>query len=275
MFSKERGERMESKALSIKEEKGSLNQNVLIDYDVYIMKPLEKILYILLAAAVIFTIGFIFYQSVILALLLTPFALFYPKIKTKEIIKRRKKLLNLQFKDMLYALSSSLTAGKSPETAFSDVLKDLKVLYPTTDVYIIKEVEYIIRKLNMNETVEAVLDDLAKRSKIEDIQNFVEVFKTCKRTGGNLVSVIRNSSDVISEKIEIVEDINTIIAAKKFEHKILSVMPILMIVVLSLTTEDYMEPLFSTILGRVVMTAAIIIIAAGYFISQKIMDIKV
>ena len=94
------------------------------------------------------------------------FALFYPKIKTKEIIKRRKKLLNLQFKDMLYALSSSLTAGKSPETVFSDVLKDLKVLYPTTDVYIIKEVEYIIRKLNMNETV-AVLDDLAKRSKLK------------------------------------------------------------------------------------------------------------
>ena len=275
MFSKERGERMESKNLIIKEEKGSLNQNVLIDYDVYIMKPLEKILYILLAAAVIFTIGFIFYQSVILALLLTPFALFYPKIKTKEIIKRRKKLLNLQFKDMLYALSSSLTAGKSPETAFSDVLKDLKVLYPTTDVYIIKEVEYIIRKLNMNETVEAVLDDLAKRSKIEDIQNFVEVFKTCKRTGGNLVSVIRNSSDVISEKIEIVEDINTIIAAKKFEHKILSVMPIVMIVILSLTTEDYMQPLFNTILGRLVMTVAIIIMAVGYFISQKIMDIKV
>ena len=48
-----------------------------------------------------------------------------------------------------------------------------------------------------------------------------------------------------------------------------------MIVVLSLTTEDYMEPLFSTILGRIVMTVAIIIMAAGYFISQKIMDIKV
>lgn len=266
---------MESKTLTVTEEKDVQNQNVLIDYDVYIMKPAEKLLYILLAAAVLFTIGFIFYQNIILSLLLTPFALFYPKIKTREIIKKRKKLLNLQFKDMLYALSSSLTAGKSPESAFSDVLKDLKVLYPTTDVYIIKEVEYIIRKLNMNETVEAALDDLAKRTKIEDIQNFVEVFKTCKRTGGNLVAVTRNSSDVISEKIEIIEDINTTIAAKKFEHKILSVMPIVMIVILSLTTEDYMQPLFNTILGRLVMTVAIIIMAVGYFISQKIMDIKV
>ena len=52
-------------------------------------------------------------------------------------------------------------------------------------------------------------------------------------------------------------------------------MPIVMIVILSLTTEDYMQPLFNTILGRLVMTVAIIIMAVGYFISQKIMDIKV
>lgn len=266
---------MRFESLSIEEEKVSHNQNVLIDYDVYIMKPIERILYILLAAAVLFIMGFIFYQNVFLALLLTPFSLFYPKIKTKEIIKKRKNLLNLQFKDMLYSLSSSLTAGKSPESAFSDVLKDLKVLYPTSDVYIIKEVEYIIRKLNMNETVESALGDLGKRSKIEDIQNFTEVFKTCKRTGGNLVNVIRNSSDVINEKIEIIEDINTIVAAKKFEHKILSFVPIVMIVILTLTTEDYMAPLFNTILGRIVMTVAIIIMVVGYFISNKIMDIKV
>lgn len=266
---------MEFKSLSVNEKETIQKQNVLIDYNVYIMEPFEKFLYIFLAAAVLFVIGFIFYQNILLSLLLTPFAFFYPRIKIGEIIKKRKNLLNLQFRDMLYSLSSSLTAGKSPETAFSDVLKDLKVLYPTDDVYIIKEVEYIIRKLKMNETVESALDDLGKRSKIEDIQNFTEVFKTCKRTGGNLVNVIRNSSDVINEKIEIIEDINTIIAAKKFEHKILSFVPVIMIVILSLTTEDYMAPLFNTILGRTVMTIAIIIMVAGYFISHKIMDIEV
>ena len=70
---------MESKTLTVTEEKDVQNQNVLIDYDVYIMKPAEKLLYILLAAAVLFTIGFIFYQNIILSLLLTPFALFILK----------------------------------------------------------------------------------------------------------------------------------------------------------------------------------------------------
>jgi len=127
----------------------------------------------------------------------------------------------------------------------------------------------------MNETIEDALEDLAKRSHLEDIQNFTDVFKTCKRTGGNLVNVIRNSTNIINDKIEIKEEINTLLAAKKFEQKVLSVMPFIMILILSLTTEDYMAPVFDTIVGRIVMTFAIIIIAIGYFVSKKIMDIKI
>jgi len=148
-------------------------------------------------------------------------------------------------------------------------------LYPDPDTYIIREVEYIVRRLEMNETIEDALEDLAKRSHLEDIQNFTDVFKTCKRTGGNLVNVIRNSTNIINDKIEIKEEINTLLAAKKFEQKVLSVMPFIMILILSLTTEDYMAPVFDTIVGRIVMTFAIIIIAIGYFVSKKIMDIKI
>lgn len=250
------------------------NYSGLIDYDIYVMSFKEKSLYFLLAAAVLFVIGYIFYHNIILSLLLTPFALLYPKRKTKDIIEKRKNELNLQFKDLLYSLSSSLTAGKSVEMSFKEALKDLSILYPDPDTYIIREVEYIIRRLEMNETVEDVLEDLARRSHLEDIQNFTDVFKTCKRTGGNLVNVIRNSTNIINDKIEIKEEINTLLAAKKFEQKILSFMPLVMIVILSLTTDDYMAPVFDTIIGRIVMTFAIIIITAGYFISKKINGYK-
>lgn len=263
------------KNAELKEETLGQNYNNLIDYDVYVMKPGERLLYILLAAAVLFAIGCIFYHNIILSLLLTPFALLYPKRRTQQIIEKRKNELNLQFKDLLYSLSSSLTAGRSVELSFKEALKDLSILYPSTDTYIIREVEYIIRKIEMNETIEDALEDLSKRSHIEDIRNFTDVFKTCKRTGGNLVNVIRNSSNIINDKIEIKEEINTLLSSKKFEQKILSVMPLVMIVILSATTADYMAPVFNTIIGRIVMTVAIIIIAVGYFISNKIINIKV
>jgi len=114
------------------------------------------------------------------ALILTPLALLYPKRKTKDIIEKRKSELNLQFKDLLYSISASLTAGKSVETAFKEALNDLCILYPDPDTYIIREVEYIVRRLEMNETIEDALEDLAKRSHLEDIQNFTDVSKPAR-----------------------------------------------------------------------------------------------
>ena len=121
----------------------------------------EKIINIIFAAIIIFFIGFIFYRSIIISLLLCPLGLFYPRIKTKNIITKRKTELNLQFKDLLYSLASSMSAGKSIERAFREALKDLQVLYPSSNAYIIAEIEYIIRKLEMNETIESALSNFA------------------------------------------------------------------------------------------------------------------
>ncbi len=246
-----------------------------IDYNTYIMTQKEKTLYIIIAAIAIFIVGYVFYQSFVFSALLTPAALFYPKIKTKDIIKKRKEELNLQFKEALYSLSSSLTAGKSIEMAFKDALKDIVILYPDPDTFIIKEFQYIIRKLEMNETVESALEDLANRSHAEDIRNFVDVFKTCKRTGGNLVQVMKNTSDIINDKIVIKQEISTLLSQRKFEQKVLNLVPIGMIFLLSTSSADFMKPIFTQVSGRVVMTIAIVLLVTAYFISKKIMDIEV
>lgn len=187
----------------------------------------------------------------------------------------RKNELNIQFKDMLYSLSSSLSAGKSIELAFKDVLKDLSIMYPDPDASIIKEAGYIARKIDMNETVESALCDFARRAHSEDIDSFVDVFRTCKRMGGNMVEIIRNTSNIINDKIEIKQEINTILAERRFEQKVLNVLPILLILLLSLSAGDYMYPVFNTGTGRAVMSVAIILLIGAYFISKKITDIDV
>lgn len=251
------------------------NTSKLTDYDVYIMSQNEKMIYIAMASVALFVVGFIFYRNFILSGLLCPLALLYPKIRTKEIIAKRKNELCLQFKDMLYALSSSLSAGKSVESSLKEVLKDLSIQYPDPDTYIIKEVEYLVRRTEMNETIEVALADFAARAHLEDVENFVDVFQTCKRTGGNIVEIIKNTSNIINDKIEIKQEIGTLLAARKFEQKVLNIMPIGLILLLSVTAGDYMHPVFNTIAGRIAMTLAIILLAGSYFVSGKIMNIEV
>jgi len=245
------------------------------DYNVYKMNIKERFMYTLIAASFIYIIGYIFYHSHILAGLISLFGVFYPKMKTKDIIRNRKNNLNLQFSDMIYSLSSSLGAGQSIESAFNDVLKDLSIQYPDPTIDIMVEIEEIIRKLQLNETVESALQDFAQRSHLEDVQNFVDVFKTCKRTGGNLVDIIRNTSTIIHDKINIKMEIDTMISAKKFEQKVLSMIPIFLMIMLSMSAKDYMEPVFTTVLGRIGTTVSIILLGISTIISSKIMKIEV
>lgn len=252
-----------------------LQKSGMVDYDIYVMTSREKILTILAAGVVIFAVGMIFYHNVIFSLLLSLFALKFPKIRVQSIIKKRKNDLNLQFRDLLYSVSSSMEAGRSLEVAFKDALKDLAIIYPNNETAIIRETTYIVRKIEMNEPVEQAISEFGERSHIEDIENFADIIKVCKRTGGNLAEVIRSTSNVIGEKIETKREIETTITGKKFESRIMSVMPIFMVAILSFSSPDFMAPVFNTVAGAVVMTIAIVMFVVAFLISEKIVDINV
>lgn len=246
----------------------------LTDYDSYDMGLRERLLYIALASAVIFVVAFIFYRSFLLSMLLMPLSLLYPRMKTRDIIARRKKELNIQFKDMLYSLSSSISAGKTVEGAFREVLKDLPVMYPEPDAFILVEVRRIISRLETNETLESALLDFSHRAKLDDVDNFVNVFNICKRSGGNLTEVVKNTSAIINDRIEVGQEVDTMLAERKFEQKVLNAVPIFMILMLSATAPDYMSPVFNTGLGRFTMSISILLLAAAWFISAKFSNIK-
>ncbi len=89
-----------------------------------------------------------------------------PDIRTEQIIRKRKNQLTLQFKDM-YSLSSALSVGKSVETGLKDSLTDLRVIYPDPQTDILVELEYIIRGISMNNTVESMLQKFAERAHLK------------------------------------------------------------------------------------------------------------
>lgn len=249
--------------------------NYFTDYNAYKMTLGERIMYIILAAIVIFIIGFIFYRSIIFSLILTPLALLYPKYRLTQIIHKRKKQLTLQFKDMLYSLSSAIGAGNSVETSLNIVLNDMERQYFDPDTFIIKELELMVSKISLNQNIEDIFRDFAARSGIEDIKTFASIFEISKRTGGNLIEIIRQSSIIITEKIEMKMEIDTSLAGRKMEQKVLTIIPIVLIWVLTETTEGFMDVIFTSAEGRVVATVALIMILAGYLWSRKITDIQI
>ena len=246
-----------------------------LDYSVYYMKPMEWLLYFILAAVVLFILGYIFYRRPVVAGIIALLGLKYPDIRTKSIISKRRQRLTLQFKDMLYALSSAIGSGSSVEMAMRSVLEDLEHQYVNPNTYIIQEVSLINAKLNLGANIEDLFNDLADRSGIEDIRTFANIFDVSKRSGGNMMQIIRQTSDIITQKIETSNEIQTLLAEKKMEQKVMTAAPILLLALLTETTGDFMEPLFTTVKGALVCTLALVLVLVGFFWGKKLTDINI
>lgn len=245
------------------------------DYNEYDMSVPEKVLYAVLAGGVLFVVGWIFYQSVILSALLALFGLKYPKMRKKQIIAARKNKLNIQFKDMLYSLSSAVGAGNSVERALVVVLEDMRQQYNDPNAFIIKELELMVSRVQMNRNIEEVLKDFADRSHLEDIQTFANIFEISKRTGGNIIEIIRNTTQVIADKIETKTEIETLISGQQMEQKVLTVMPFGLIFFMTKTSGGFMDPIFTTLAGRVIATITLAVILLGTLWSKKIANITI
>lgn len=243
------------------------------NYNVYQFSRKENIRYILEGAVIVIVLGNLFYRSILAVLIISPIIYFYRKSKINQLIRERKWKLNLEFRDGITALSAALEAGYSAEKAFEEALRDLKQIYEEKAL-ILQEFAYITNQLRINITVEKALSDFSERTGIEDILSFAEVFSTAKRTGGDLINVIKVTSDVISDKIEVKREINTLITAKRLEANIMKLMPLFILLYLS-TTSSFLNPLFHNLLGNAVMTIFLASYLVAYIIINKIVAIEI
>lgn len=261
-----------------------------LNYKVYDMSAMEKLGYWMLAFVVGCGIGYLFYGGLgkdeygnsttvthicnivvsgIVGILATRF--FLP-VREKQLCEKRKKELRNQFVDMLDALATSLGAGKNVNDSFVGIYGDMKVQYGK-GAYITKEIGVIITGMNNNIPVEALLLDFGKRSGINDIANFAKVFRTAFRKGGNLKDIIRNTHQIIHDKIEIEMEIESLVASNKMEQNIMIVLPILLVAMLKMTSPEFATN-FSSISGIFATTFAVVSFVAAYMIGQKVLDIK-
>jgi tight adherence protein B len=247
----------------------------LIDnYNVYHYSKQEIFQLILKGSAFCIIFGILFYNNFLGILILLFFLPVYIKREKLNYIKKRKWKLNIEFGDGLSGLSAALNAGYSVENAFYQAVIDLKQMYGEESL-IINEFSTIVKKLKVNQNLEDILNDFGERSGVEDIKNFSEVFQTAKRTGGDLIRVIRTTEKTIRDKIDVEREIQTMITGKRLESRIMNIMPCGIIGYLRLSSPHFLDPLYGNIMGVAVMTAMLICYYAVTLLTNKLIDIKV
>lgn len=261
-----------------------------LNYRVYNMKFGEKLLYFMIAFVVGAAVGYLFYGGIgkdqfgqptattwTLDIVISSIAgiiagcLFVP-MRRKSIIEKRRSELRRQFRDMLDSLTTSIGAGKNVPDSMYAVHQDMMSQYGE-DSYIVKETAIIISGIQNNVAIEDVLEDFGRRSDIDDISSFAQVFKISYRKGGNIKDIIRSTHEIISDKMAIGEDIETLLTSNKSEQNMMMVMPVLLIALLKFSSPDFAKN-FVTTTGIISTTISIVIFVISYFVGKKVMTIK-
>lgn len=262
----------------------------MLNYKTYVMSGQEKLSTFLIAFIVGGIVGLTFYggqfrdidglatkatfiSNIVIFVLVGMMAgLIYYPMRTKQLLEKRKKNLTLQFRSLLEALAVSLSSGMNMSDSVVSAYNDLKMEY-SENAYIVAEVKEMMVGMQNNIPIEDMMAFLGERSENDDIKNFGMVFEICYHAGGNMKDIVRKTNSIISEKIEISEEIETALTSNKSQFTAMMVIPVVLVLMLRLMSSSFAAS-FATAPGIIAITIAIGIFIGAYKIGQKIMDIR-
>ena len=171
-------------------------------------------------------------------------------------------------------VSTALTAGYSVENAFTQAYEELQKLYSEKET-VLQEFRRIRVGILLNRTMEELLSDLAQRSGVEDIEIFAEVFETARRTGGDLIAIIRSTTASVSQKEETRQEIEICLSAKKMEQNIMSLIPCLLIAYVGLASPGFLDVMYQNPAGIAVMSICLGVYVFAFLMGRKIVAIEI
>ena len=219
-------------------------------------------------------LAYCFYQSLLFFFLSIPLALLYPFYLRASLRKQRQRKLLLEFREALSVLSSFLGAGYSLENAFRLSGRELNSLLGE-NAMISREFQKISEGLKQKLPIEDLLFDFSTRSGLDEIRNFAELFSVARKSGGELETIIRRSSELIHDKIGISEEILTLSAARRYEQRIMNLIPFLLLLYMKLSSPDFLRILYETAAGRILMSFCLFLYLLAVRLSERILDIEV
>ncbi len=241
------------------------------DYHVYKINVAETILAMLVGGGASFAAAYIYFGNMTVSLIVAVIVAWKSiSIYRNMLQTKRVKALTLQFRDMLESLSNSYTVGRNANDAFTDALEDMRAEHGEK-AYITNELRLIRHARDMyGMEIKDLVVDLGKRSGIDDINSFASVFAISSDLGGNVGKVIRETRDIISDKIEIQMEIQTMVTSQKNELNIMAVMPFVVVL-----ATNFLVAVPDNIIVIAIKLVALAIFVGSYCMGLKIVKIKI
>lgn len=241
------------------------------------IKKLSKQQIVILCKAGLLGLFFamVFYNSWLGIFILFPCLPVYQKREKEKLWQRRQKKLRGEFLEFLKLIIHGLEVGYSIEHCLEQVCIDYEREAEQEKSLIVPELLEMQRKLQMNIPVHEILKAFAERTELPEADSFTQIIEIARRSGGNLQSILKRTVNTMLEKEKILEEIETMISGKKIEQRVMSVMPVGILLYMKITSGNYMKPLYGNLFGIAIATIGLFLTLFAIIWSEKIVDISI
>lgn len=229
---------------------------------------------ILEGAVLVFGFAWLFYDTFLAVLFLFPLIWFWHREREEARKKKKEEQFLSQFREWILLLASSLSAGYSVENAFAQSLRELRLLFPQGGL-MVDELRGMLAKAENNQSPEILLDGLAQRYPFGEVVSFAEVFRTARGSGGSLNAVIRSTAAKMAEVMDTRREIDTLLSARVYEQKIMTVMPAAVLLYIRLGSAEFVDGLYHNPAGVGVMTLCLGIYLSAYLIGKRMVQFDI
>lgn len=181
---------------------------------------------------------------------------------------RRRARFDEQLPDALGTMSNALRAGFSLSQAFDSVVDQ-------GDRPISEEFAIFQGQLRVGMPFEDALASLSARVGSEDLSLAATAILASRRTGGNVTEVFDRISDTIRSRMKVERKVKTLTAQGRMQGVVVSLMPLVLGILMTLVKPGMMIPFFCSALGAVSILATLLLIAAGWLMILRITKIDV
>jgi tight adherence protein B len=185
----------------------------------------------------------------------------------KHCIAKREMIFDQQFIDALDLAARSLRAGHPLLGAFRVISDEIPA--PVGNIF-----GEICQQQGIGVSVEDALRRAAAGLTSLDLKLFATSVTIQMRTGGNLTEMMERLASVSRGRMWLTRRIRVLTAQTQFSKRLLLVLPFLIFFVLNLINPRYMEPLYHTWIGQMLLLAAATGLLTGAWVMNRMAVLK-
>lgn len=185
----------------------------------------------------------------------------------KKAVSKQRECFDQQFTDALDLACRSLRAGHPLMGAFQLVAEEIDA--PVGPLF-----DKICQQQMMGLSLEEAIVAVSRTSSCEDMKLFAASLSMQVRSGGNLAQMMERLALVIRDRMRLGRRVRVLTAQTQFGKRILIALPFVLMVVLSIVNPKYIEPLYSTTTGQIMLAVGGCSVLLGMWSMNKIAVLK-